>query len=248
VFIGNQKSTAGESHLKAVLLIAANFAREQRWPLITLLAYVLVFGGAIAFVNDASAEDALFFLRSVGVYGLAFTGLMAASAINNERRTRRMLAVLSKSIQRGQYLAGLLLGVILDSAIYCLAVGGIGSLALARRHEPASGVWELVGVLLASFVLAATAAMFFSTFLHPLMATAAAAVALAILGAVGQVMGPPWTQVLPAWTLADSMVNFGLRAWQPPWTAAGWALGHALIFCVLATIVFSRRDIAVAIE
>ena len=29
-----------------VLLIAANFVRENRWPLITLVAYVIVFGAA----------------------------------------------------------------------------------------------------------------------------------------------------------------------------------------------------------
>ena len=62
-----------------VLLIAGNFVRENRWPLITLLVYVGVFGGAMAFVGGASLDDTQFFLRSVGVYGLAFTGLMAAS-------------------------------------------------------------------------------------------------------------------------------------------------------------------------
>lgn len=234
--------------MTAALLIAANFARENRWPLITLLVYVVVFGGAVAFVSDASLEDKLFFLRSVGVYGLAFTGLMAASAINNERRTRRILAVLSKSIERGQYLAGLLVGVMIDAAVYSLAVGGIGTIALWRQQQSSAAVWELVGVLLPSFLLAATAAMFFSTFLHPLMATAAAAVTLAVLGALGQLIGPPWGQVLPAYTLADSMVNFGLHAWRPPWAAAGGALANAIVFWALATVVFARRDIAVAVE
>ena len=56
-------------------------------------------------------------------YGLAFTGLMAASGINNERRSRRMLAVLSKGIERWQYLGGLLLGAMIDAAIYCIAIG-----------------------------------------------------------------------------------------------------------------------------
>jgi hypothetical protein len=231
-----------------VLLIAANFVRENRWPLITLLMYVAVFGGAMAFVADASLDDTIFFLRSVGVYGLAFTGLMAASGINNERRTRRMLAVLSKGIERRQYLTGLLLGVMVNAAIYCAAVGAIGTLALARHGQPTKNMWELVGVLIASFLLAGTAALFFSTFLHPLMAAAAAGLTLATLGAAGRVLGPPWTQVLPAYTLTDAMVNFGLHAWRAPLSAAAWAVVHSFVFWMLATIVFARRDIAVAIE
>jgi ABC-type transport system involved in multi-copper enzyme maturation permease subunit len=234
--------------LKPVLLIAGNFVREQRWPLITLLAYVVVFGGAMALVGDASAEDTLFFLRSVGVYGLAFTGLMAASAINNERRTRLVLAVLSKGIERRQYLAGLLVGVMLEAAIYCAAIGAIGTMALARHHQPAVELWELIAVLIASLALAGTAALFFSTFLHPLMATTAAAITLAVLGILGRAAGPAWGQVFPAVTLADALVNFDLRGWQAPWAAAGWALVHAVLFCALAAAVFSRRDIAVAVE
>jgi ABC-type transport system involved in multi-copper enzyme maturation permease subunit len=231
-----------------ILLIAGNFMRENRWPLLTLLVYVAVFGGAMAFMADASLDDTLFFLRSVGVYGLAFTGLMAASAINNERRTRRMLAVLSKGIERSQYLTGLLLGVMFNAGIYCAAVGAIGTLALARHGQPAGKIWELVGVLMASFLLAGSAALFFSTFLHPLMAAAAAGITLATLGAAGRVLGPPWAQVLPAYTLTDAMISFGLQAWRVPLTAAAWAAVHSILFWMLAAMVFARRDIAVAIE
>ncbi len=207
----------------SVLLIAMNFVRENRWPLITLLAYVILFGGAIGFIGDASVDDALFFLRSVGVYGLAFTGLMAASAINNERRSRRVLAVLSKGIERSQYLGGLLLGTMVDAAIYCFAIGGSGTLALERHGLPTSAVWELVGVLIASFLLAAT-------------------------GAIGRVLGGAWASILPAYALAESMVSFSVHSWRAPWVACGWAVLESFVFCALATIVFSRRDIAVAVE
>src|SRR5512147_2158668 len=234
--------------MKPVLLIAANFVRENRWPLLTLLGYVIVFGGAVAFVGGSTPDDAVFFLRSVGVYGLAFTGLMAASGINNERRSRRMLAVLSKGIERWQYLGGLLLGSMLDAAIYCLAIGGVGTLSLSRYGQSPEKLWELVGVLIASFLLAGTVALFFSTFLHPLMATAATAVTLAFLGAIGRVFGGPWANILPSYTLVDAMINFSLHGWRAPWLACGWAIAHALAFSVMAALVFSRRDIAVAVE
>lgn len=231
-----------------ILLIAANFVRENRWPLITLLAYVLFFGGAVAFVGGSNLDDAIFFLRSVGIYGVAFTALMAASGINNERRTRRMLAVLSKGIEREQYLCGLLLGAMLNAAIYCLAIGAVGAVALARYGQSSEKLWELAGVLMASFLLVGTAALFYSTFLHPLMATAAAALTLGAMAVAGRVLGGPWTNILPGYALADAMVGFSLQGWQAPWAAAAWAVVQAVGFGVPATIVFSRRDIAIAVE
>jgi ABC-type transport system involved in multi-copper enzyme maturation permease subunit len=234
--------------LKPVILIAGNFVRENRWPLIALLLYVFVFGGAMASVGEASAEDILFFLRSVAMYGLAFTGLLAASAINNERRSRRILAVLSKAVERGQYLVGLLAGVMLAAAIYCAAIGIVGSAALARHGEGAGEVWGLVAILLAGFLLVATAALFFSTFLHPLLAAAAAAATLAATAAAARALGPGWENLLPAYTLVSSMVSFTVTGWQPPWLAAAAAVVHAAVFWALATVVFSRRDIAVAVE
>ena len=234
--------------MSPILLIAANFVRENRWPLIALLAYVGVFGGGVVFFGNPSLEDTTFLLRSVGVYGLAFTALLAASGLNNERRTRRMLAVLSKGIHRGQYLAGLLLGTMLGAIIYGLVVGLFGSLALARYSRSPGKLWELVGVLIASFLLTATVALFFSAFLHPLMATAAAALTLGAMALGGRVLGGPWTSILPSYALADAMVSFSLYGWHAPWTAAGWAVVQALVFAVLATLVFSRRDIAIAVE
>lgn len=231
-----------------VLLIAGNFVRENRWPLLTLLLYVIVFGGAMAFLGEASSDDILFFLRSVAVYGLAFTGLLAASAINNERRSRRILAVLSKAVERGQYLLALLSGVMLAAAIYCAAIGIVGTAALGRHGARMGHVWELVVILLAGFLLVATAALFFSTFLHPLLAAAAAAVTLAATGVLANALGRGWENLLPAYTLVTSMLNFNLAGWQAPWLAAAAAVVHAAIFLVLATVVFSRRDIAVAVE
>jgi hypothetical protein len=235
-------------NVKPILLIAANFVRENRWPLICLLAYVLVFGAAVSFIGGSTLEDAVFFLRSVGIYGLAFTGLMAASGINNERRTRRMLAVLSKGIERGQYLSGLLLGAMMDAVIYCIAIGAVGSLALARYGQSSARLWDLVAVLIASFLLVSSVALFYSTFLHPLIATAAAALTLGGMSSVGRALGGLWANVLPGYVLADAAVGFSVHGWHAPWSAAAWAVVQALVFGVLATIVFSRRDIAVAIE
>jgi len=161
--------------MKPVFLIAANFVREQRWPLITLLLYVIVFGAGMAIAGGQSEEDTLFMLRSTSMYGLAFTGLLAASALNNERRTRRILAVLSKGISRAEYLAGLLTGAMLASAVYCLTIFAVGALAANRMAMLA----PFAVMLMVLFLLASTVALAFSTLFHPLLASAAAGLLLA---------------------------------------------------------------------
>jgi len=225
-----------------IILIAGNFVRENRWPMISLLGYVLLFGGLTASGGRANSDDVMFFLRSVGVYGVAFTALIAASGIHNERRSRRLLTVLSKGIERWQYLCGLLLGAMFDAAIYCVAIGLIGSLSLAPGATGA--VWELVAMLMAAFLLAGTVALFFSTFVHPLMAALGTAITLGVMAALGKVLG----DILPSYALAQAMFQFGIEEWSVPWGASAWAAVWAALFATMAAVVFSRRDIAVAVE
>ncbi len=227
--------------MMAIILIAGNFVRENRWPMASLLAYVLLFGGATVFTGS-NADDVVFFLRSVGVYGLAFTALMTASGIHNERRSRRLLAVLSKGIERWQYLCGLLLGAMFDAAIYCMAIGIIGSFTM--RSVRSSGIWELIVVLMASFLLAGAVALFFSTFLHPLLAALATAITLGAIAGAGNMVG----NVFPSYALAQAMFGFGVEGWRVPWNACAWGVAWAGSFAWIAAIVFSRRDIAVAVE
>jgi hypothetical protein len=221
-----------------------NFVREQRWPLITLLLYVIVFGGGIALFGGQSEEDTLFLLRSTSIYGLAFTGLLAASALNNERRTRRILAVLSKGIERGEYLAGLLLGAMLAAAIYCLTIFAVGALA---THRIATLV-PFASMLMALYLLTATAALAFSTVFHPLLASAAAGLLLGAEGLAARALGGVWLDILPSYLLVDRAVNFGAPGWQAPWFACVSAVVQAVIFSIVATAIFSHRDIAVAVE
>ena len=221
-----------------------NFVREQRWPLVTLLLYVAVFGAAIAFAGGQSQEDTHFMLRSTSMYGLAFTGLLAASALNNERRSRRILAVLSKGIHRGEYLAGLLLGAMIASGFYCATIFAVGALA---THEIVL-VLTFAIMLMMLFLLVANVAIAFATVLHPLLASVAAGLLLSAEGIIGRALGGVWLQLLPSFLLVDRAVNFGEPRWHVPWAACVSAIIQAGIFWSIANAIFSRRDIAVAVE
>ncbi len=93
--------------MKPMLLIAFNFVREQRWPIFVLLLWVLLlaFLGLVADI-PRMREDLLFLFKQVAVYVVAFSIFFGGSAIYNERKSRRILAVLSKAVRREQYLSG----------------------------------------------------------------------------------------------------------------------------------------------
>ncbi len=236
--------------MKPVLLIAVNFVREQRWPIFVLLLWVLL----LAFLGLFSdirrqREDLLFVFKQVAVYVIAFSVFFGGSAIYNERKTRRILAVLSKSVARYQYLSGLVLGVTIASAIYCFALGITGSWTLGEAGFPASQVWFLMLCLLAACMLAGTVALTFSTFLNPFFAAGATAAVLGLPALASQTIAPQWQYAIPVYPLAvtimkSSFTSPGGAFWPP----LGLAVVETLVFWALSARIFSLVDIAVAVE
>src|SRR6185369_3593961 len=157
-------------------------------------------------------------------------GLLSASALNNERRTRRILAVLSKGLGRAEYLAGLLTGAMLAAGVYCLTIFAVGVLA---THRVAMLV-PFALMLMVLFLLAATVALAFSTVFHPLLASAAAGLLLGAEGLLAHMLGGIWTELLPSYLLADRAVNFGEAGWYAPGLACIAAIVQGGIFWMIA--------------
>jgi ABC-type transport system involved in multi-copper enzyme maturation permease subunit len=236
--------------VKPVLLIAVNFAREQRWPILTLLLWVLLlaFLGLVTDVHR-QREDLLFVFKQDAVYVLAFSVFFGGSAIYNERRSRRILGVLSKAVGRQQYLSGLVLGVTIACGLYCFALGLTGSWTLGDGGFPISRVWFLMICLVAACALAGTVALMFSTFLNPFFAAGATAIVLGLPALAGQLLGPRWGYVIPVWELGATVVNssFGSPG-KASWFPVGLAAAETLAFWLLSARIFSYVDIAVAVE
>ena len=173
----------GGGTLKSILLIAINFVREQRWPIFVLLLWVLLLAFLGLVANFArQREDLLFIFKQVAVYRGAFSVFFGGSAIYNERKSRRILAVLSKAVARRQYLSGLVLGVTIACGIYCFSLGITASWTLGQSGFPISQVWFLMASLTVACMLAGTVALMFSTFLNPFFAARATAVVLGLPG------------------------------------------------------------------
>src|SRR5437588_12514864 len=116
------------------------------------------------------------------LYVLGFGMLVAIPAIQSERKSRRILAVLSNGIHRWQYLGGLLCGCVMIAGLLCLLVGA-ATVFLARQIAmPSTGIASLMLVLFLACSAAAAVALFCSVFLHPFLA----------LGSVSLLLGSPY--------------------------------------------------------
>jgi ABC-type transport system involved in multi-copper enzyme maturation permease subunit len=235
-----------EANMKAVQLIAANYLREQRWAVVLLLVWV-VLSAALAGVGQLERADVLFFLKQQAMYGVAFSTFLAASSIYNERRSKRILGVLSKGIERRQYLAGLLGGVLLAAVIYVTTIGVFGSVLFSAAGLPLVKLWELLVLLLAACALAATTAVLFATFTPPIVAVALSV--LAFGGSVGLAQIGITSCFLPVYNLIGTIASYpDSPGWTPEWPLAIWGAVQAVLLWLAASWIFGRRDIAVAVE
>jgi ABC-type transport system involved in multi-copper enzyme maturation permease subunit len=236
--------------MKPVFLIAVNFVREQRWPILVLLLWVLLLM-FLGLVTDMPRErdDLLFIFKQVAVYVVAFSIFFGGSAIYNERKSRRVLAVLAKDVARHQYLSGLVIGVTLSCGIYCFSLGLTASWSLGQAGFPVREVWFLMACLMAACSLAGTVALTFSTFLNPFFAAGATAIVLGTPVVASHMLSEGWVHVIPAYELTATVMK-ATFAPHPgfAWFPLGLAVLETVVFWLLSAWAFSRVDIAVAVE
>lgn len=223
--------------------------REQRWVVSLWVAMAFGFAGIIAGLEGRpDAEDVGMYISQQALYGIGLGVFLAVSAIHNERRSRRIVAVLSKSVRRSQYVAGLLVGVFACCSAHCLSLALARSWIAARMELPVGQVWISAGLVLAAALLAASVAMFWSTFSHPLAAVIGASLLMGAPLAAAQRLGGEWMQVLPVYWLGSLAVAPGQSGWEVPWAVLALAAVEGVAFWMAASWIFSRRDVTAAIE
>lgn len=234
--------------MRAVLLIAANCVRQQRLVAILMTVYALAATLFFGLIRDVTLDDMNFVIRQQFIYAIFFSGFLAITAFHNELKSRRLLAVLSKAVTRAQYLAGVLVGVQAIVWLYCSVIWA-GGLWMLRGTSSAPQLSVMMLVELLAALLTAAVGLFFASFLPPIAATAATAVFVALPPALARVAGPLWLDSLPVYSLGTTIaLNTARARLYPSWEAVLIAVLEAAGFWVLAAMVFSTRDVAVAVE
>jgi ABC-type transport system involved in multi-copper enzyme maturation permease subunit len=236
--------------MKPLLLIAVNFVREQRWPIFVLLLWVLLlaFLGLVTDIRH-NREDLLFVFKNVAAYVFIFSIFFGGSAIYNERRSRRILAVLAKAVGRAQYLAGLALGVTMACILYCFSLGLTGSWTLGEAGFPVAQVWFFMLALVTACMLAGTVALMFSTFLNPFFAAGATALVLIVPALARHSAWTAYGYIIPLYPLTATLMTCSFRnPGAPFWWPLPWAVLETVVFWALAARIFSRTDVVVAVD
>jgi ABC-type transport system involved in multi-copper enzyme maturation permease subunit len=232
--------------MRAVVLIAVNYARMQWITLLVMTIYLLGIAGV--FSLHQQSQEVLFFVRSQPLY-VIFIGLMLAiPAIQTDRKSRRLLAVLSKGIHRWQYLGGLLCGCAMVSAAFSFLIWAIASSLFLRGGHSTDGLGLLALALFACCVTAASAGLLYSTFLHPLVATGAAAATLLLPYTPDGLKLDLLRPFFPVAWLLDIIVHYEFGETAGLWRIITAAVILAVIFWIAGAAVFSRRDVTISPE
>ena len=234
--------------MTAAWLLAANFIREQRLSLMVLLVWIGGFGVVFTFWRGEDTEHFLFIFRQQAAYGVLFTIFVSATALHMERKTRRIIAVLSKGITRTEYLLGYMLGCAFFSGIFVAALLAVNEWFGMQFHfEP--NILGMLGAVWISSMVAAAIALMFACWLPPLVATPATLVVVALPGIFSLVRPGMWEHVFPVSYVVRQVYSFDFRfGWIGGWWFALAALAQIMVFFMIAVAIFSRKDVAAAVE
>jgi ABC-type transport system involved in multi-copper enzyme maturation permease subunit len=234
--------------MSAILLIGINFVRTQWIALAIMCAYVLGIAGI--YRVHTQRDEILFFLRWHAGYAIFFATMIAIPALQAERKTRRILAVLSKGIHRWQYLGGLLLGGAMISALFCLLIGGTAAWLGQQGGIPTDGLSAITLALFCCCVFAVSAGLFFATFFHPLLAMAATSTVLALPLLMIQIGWPVVWAFFPAGALFRTVwTSFQFRPLGNSLNTLMFStIAQAVMFWVAAAFIFARRDVTISPE
>lgn len=229
-----------------ILLLASNHLRDQRWVLMTMFAYAIIMSSVFGFfAGPPSAEDARFFIEQQLWFAVLFSVFLATAAVNTDMRTRRILAILSKSIARWQYLLGVITGIGAAICTYCIVVGFAGSMISLRAGHPYDGLWTLAAEIALAAVTVACVGLLFGVVMSPLFATAATFAYLTLVPFLALRVWPGFIVASPV-TFILAQTGDSMHAAPPMPIAKVLVLTcvQAAVFFGLAILVFSKRDLA----
>ena len=232
--------------MHAIFLIGINFLRTQRVAVAVMAAYVIGIGGIYRF--HTQREDVLFFLRLHAGYAIFLAIMTAVPALQVERKSRRILAVLSKGIDRRQYLGGILCGCCMVSAIFCLLIEMTAAWLAQQGGVETAGLAGAMTVLFFCCVLSAAVGLFFSVFLHPLLAVGATSMVLALPFLLKQAGMHLSLNLFPiaAFFHAGTDERSTLQVDSSVPVLVLSATLQAAVFWLAASAVFAKRDVTIS--
>ncbi|MGP0020910.1 MAG: ABC transporter permease subunit [Candidatus Sulfotelmatobacter sp.] len=241
-------------HTKVILVAVLLFALLVLMGIFSVLSFRSKPEYLGSLLHDIAVTSA-----ALSATGSLLAAFAAADAVSAEMKSGTVLAVMARPLQRWQFLAGKYCGVLLLMLAYTVAMLGAGLVLYRLGGLPFRTPWWILIVYpLLRYAVWAALAMFFVTFLQPIVAMAIVGVIIAVIRIMvspGAVNYPAWIRVplhltLPFTTSVLSEDRFFSMTQQSlhryPWTyhitALAYGLDYALVCFLLAVVVFQRRS------
>jgi hypothetical protein len=235
--------------MKSIWLIAISFLRQNLLGICVLLFYILFFSVVFTLLphrkDDFEGFSVIF--KQQACYGLLFSLFLCLSAVYQERKSRRILAVLSKGILRSEYLAGQILGAALFSAVYMVALEiEMRWFGLRFHFDP-----HTEGTIFATFVgalVASALALVCGSVFHPYIAAVVCSLLIAVPGGIARII-PQLSPMFPV-----SYVFYGIigsnfeKGWQAGWLFLPFAALHLVVIWLVGSALFHKTDVTVTLE
>jgi ABC-type transport system involved in multi-copper enzyme maturation permease subunit len=235
--------------MKSVVLLAMAFVRHNLWLLIMLMLWPWLFSGVLSFEGENQINDYAANLQQESFYGILIIGFMATAALNNEQKSRRIIAVLSKAVSRGEYLGSFLLGVLVVGLGFTFSVAIATWIATLRIHPTLVHLPVFLFAVLIAALWIASLSLMFSTFLPPLPTTifTGLGVGITLLGLHSSNSG--WALLAPTSSIFHALAADPLS----PWWRLGWlplagATVEISVFLAIGAWAFQYRDLTRALE
>lgn len=160
--------------------IATNTFREavRDRVLYNLIAFALLLSGAAVLVGQISIDIERLVvinlgLSAVSLFGLVIAILIGIGLVSKEMDKRTLYTVLSRPVERWEFLAGKFFGLTGTLVVntLCMAIGVFGALAYVSHRLQPSDASILVALyfIVLEFVLITSLALLFSSFSSPLL-------------------------------------------------------------------------------
>ncbi len=224
-----------------ILQISLNFLYLQRWAILTVMAYAMLVNVAVLSIGKAPVRaDVMFLARQQAVLGVLFGITFAASALNNDLRSRRLLTILSKAVTRWEYLAATVCTCWALSLLYLGVTFATFAVGQSRTALSDSSIVLITGGLISLVSIAAVVCC--SCLTHPLMATGLSV--LLVFGPGLLIAGLGRAIISPAYDAAFAIAGSGTL--RP--TTVVLLFVHASFWMGLGAILFGRKDITAAVD
>lgn len=232
--------------MRAVWLIGLNFVRMQWLTVVIMAVYLLSIASVFAY--NEQRQEVSFFFQSHAFYVLFLGSMLAIPAIQTERKSRRIVSILSKGIYRWQYLAGLWLGCSIITSFFSLMLGVIALNLCRAGHYRSDGLWPMTLALLMCCFMAVAVAVLYSVVMHPLLSVAATTVTLVLPYAVRVIDWRPLAGLFPVWWFSEATSAFHFNGAPDALRICISAFLLTPCFLSVAALAFARRDVTTAPE